>query len=220
MRHATKSLRSAMAVTLALGFATVACDGNGGNGPNGDMGFVSAAVVDNPASPNTSPAMTSQAEPQGASASQYEGTIRGDMAVEISADGVVWYELGAPAQVAVQAQHGNGTTVHTEVTVPEGQYVFIRLRMENAQAELHAGAVIGSLTLSTDITVMINNGAEVVIEKQVPAFTVSADASVRTEIVLDLNSELWITEGSVESGSAEEAEVEEATTAETHEAPR
>ena len=191
-------------------------------GPDGSGdGYAHALVTDNPNSMNPSAAGPAFHVSGSAESASYNGTISGNMNVAISADGQVWYDLGSLNGIAVQAQStGSGTNVHGEVQVPAGTYARVRLTMQGAKATIQAGAVIGGLTLTSDVEMQLGSGGTIVIEREVSTFAVSVDAAARTEIVFDLNSELWITAENVQQEEASEEEVESAGRADTRNRPR
>lgn len=215
-------LRGCGAAALGLALALLGCSES--LGPDGSgTGFARALVSDDPSSttPQAAASAPTFAIAGGSGSGGYTGTISGDVAVAISADGVVWYSLGSPNGTTVQLQaSGGGADVHGEVTVPAGTYARVRLILRDAHMRIHAGSQIDGITLTADAQVSLGSGGEIVIEKRVPAFRVRADASVRTEILFDLNSERWMTRDNVESGTADEAEMQDNTTGRTRETPR
>lgn len=188
-------------------------DGGGGSGGNGagsgGTGFARALLIDDPAT--TSPALQAPlaAFRRAGTASAWSGTFHGSAQVAISVDGNVWIDLGNPGAVTVDAQSsGSETDVHGEVEVPAGTYARVRLVLDGMDAQLAAGSTIGGLSLTADATVSIGGtDGRVVIEQTVPPFAVSADASARTEILFDLNSEAWITETAVNQQTVADAAV-------------
>jgi hypothetical protein len=211
----------ALAAVALIG-AAACSDSDAVLGPDGSGdGFVRALVVDQPSSSTSSAPSASYAPAAGEETSSFSGTVSGQFSVAVSADGVVWYSLGSPNGVAVSVQStGDSTDVHGEVKIPAGTYARVRLIMRNAHANLEAGSKIGGLTLTTDVEVSIGGGGEIVIEKQIPAFTVSANASTRTEILFDLNSEIWLNQQNAEDGEASGPEVRDSTDARTRQSPR
>lgn len=137
--------------------------------------------------------------------------MTGSMNVAIAAEGGAWVELGPPRQVTVRLQSTQDTAqVHGEAEVPAGTYSRVRIVMQEARANLLAGSVVGGITLSGALSITIGGGSEVVIEKRVSPFRVTADAS--TEIVTDFNSEAWMTAQTTESRTVSKSEVESAMT--------
>ncbi len=201
--------RVAAACCIALALALAGCDDDG-TAPGGQQGFASAIVTDDPTATSPSASGPLFAGSAASEAALYSGSITADLAVAISADGTTWIELGPPAALSLTAQAAGTTAIHSDAAVPAGSFNRIRLRLQNASVEVLAGSTIGGITIVTDVSVSVNGGDDVEIIMTVPAFEVAADASVRTEVFLDLNSELWITEEAVQTGTASEGDLEAA----------
>lgn len=103
---------------------------------------------------------------------------------------------------------GDTTTIRGDVTIPARTYGRIRLVLENASATLDAGSQIGTTLLSASVSLGLGADGKVVIEKDVTGLTVAADSESR--IVLDLNSEAWVTEENVDAGAVSETDVRQA----------
>lgn len=217
----THLMRASRAILPAAAMLIVAaCSDASGPDGSGD-GFAQAMVSDDPSSTSPSASAAAFRIAGNSATAQYTGEISGNMSVAISADGETWYDLGTPNGITVQAQStGSGTNVHGEVQVPAGTYARVRLTMENARATINNGAVIGGITVNGNLQMQLGGGSEIVIEKEVSTFTVSADATTRTEIVFDLNSEVWVTEENVENESASGQEVQNASRADARSEPR
>jgi hypothetical protein len=213
MRHHTRN--AAALVAVAVCFLAACSDDGTGPGGNGDgNGYARAVITDDPdvtSQHTTAPTLSFSRAGVAAFTGEFSGTAQ----IAISADGSTWIDLGSPAQVTVDAQSaGDETVVHGEATVPAGTYTMIRVTFEGVNIQLDAGSTIGGLTLTAGASVVVGGAdGEVVIEKQVSGFTVSADASTRTEVVFDLNSEAWVTESAVTGGVVSDAEVRSQTSA-------
>lgn len=190
-----------LAVLAGLG-SLAACGDDDGTGPEGS-GTMSAAMTDE----NGSAAVASRGAASSGQAS-YSGTFDGEVQVQISTDGETWVDVGAPGSVSVDLQSSGQTTVQSDVEVEAGDYSRVRVVMSGASANLDAGAVLGGTEFSSAVSVSVGGGSEVTVEKQIVQFRVSSDTDIL--LVVDLNSEAWITSESAESGSASEAEVESA----------
>jgi hypothetical protein len=191
--RAWKPALTATLVVLALG----AC---GDEGPNEGAATAEARMTDTPPSQTTEPA--------------YEGPTTTNAMVEISTDGSTWVELGSPNGITMQLQARDSTTVHGEAEVAAGTYTRVRLTLQGAKAKLLAGSRIGTTTLTSDTDIDLGGSdGSIVIEKQVPGFTVTADADTRTVITFDLNSEIWLTAGALTARLVEDATLASAATA-------
>jgi hypothetical protein len=198
-------MKKSRVVSVGLALAVVAaCGDDNGTGP--DLGRAEAFVVDDP---STASLARAGAGPSfGGAAPLFSGSIAGDVQVAVSADGETWVNLGSPGDIAIQLQTaGTGTTVHGEVDVPVGTYTRVRLTFGGAEARLAAGSTFGNITLATQVDVtMGGSDSEVVIERTVSPFTISADA--RTVFTVDLNTEAWLTDQSVTAQSVTDAAIQ------------
>ena len=181
--------RLAAAVALAGGLA--ACGGDDG-GPSGP-GRIQAVVVD----PLTA---------------SFSGSVGGNVQVSISEDSTTWVDLGSLNGITIQLQtDGDTINVHGEQGVPAVSYSWVRLTFDGAQANLDAGSVVGTMTLSNDVSVDLGGSddrAEVV---KPLSFTASESTTTRTSLVFRLNSEDWLTEAAVSAQVVEDAALENMT---------
>ena len=172
------------------------------------MGTATAVVKDDPSSTSayrgTTPGYTTK------EAGTFSGTLTADAEVEISADGEAWIDLGSPANMSLDMQSsGDETTVHSNVAIPVGTYTRVRLRLSGGEANIDAGASLGGIVLSAAVSILVGGSdQDVVIEKTVAPFTVTADSNVR--LVFDLNSEVWVNQSNADDETAEDQEVEDA----------
>ena len=148
-----------------------------------------------------------------AAAGTFSGSFTSEAQVEISMDGSTWVDLGSPSQVSVMLQSSGGeSTVHSNASVPVGTYTHARLRLSGGQASVDAGAVLGGVSFTGAVDIQVGGtDQEVVIEKQVQPFTLTADTQAR--IIFDLNSEAWVDEENADDQSADDEEVEDSATA-------
>lgn len=192
-------------------FALVACGDDTGTNPDPDPsthGYVRAAITDGS---GASAAMFSRA-----GAGSANGTIQADVQVEIQTQAGAWVDVGNPAQVNVAAQsNGSATVISGDVLVPVGTYSRVRLTMENAEAHLLAGSVLGVLTLTADVDIVIGGSdGRVIVEYTVSPFTVQAGGTVSTELLFDLNSEAWLTQATAEAQVVADGAVQSGSTCE------
>jgi hypothetical protein len=183
-------------------------------------GHASAVVTDDPggAAPATRVVRSSDAAPtadRSATAqtvdggSTFSGSMTATMQVAISADGQSWVNVGAPVTNSLQLQTaGDSTTIASQTSVPVGTYAYVRLVLQGTNAQV-SGSLAG--IAFTNAALSIGGGDQVVIEKHVSPFTVSA--STDASIVFDVNSEVWVTAESAQSHTATAAELEAAATA-------
>jgi len=164
------------------------------------MGRAEAVIQD---TPGTSPATGS--------------SLAGNSSAAVSADGVTWVNLGSPNGITVALQEaGTTTTVHGETGAPAGDYSRVRLVFSGVEARLLAGAVIGGVTLTSNVDLTLGGAdQEVVLTVSVPEFTIEDDPAVRRTIVFDLRSHLWLTSQALQAGTVEDAAIQGAIQAST-----
>lgn len=200
--------RIVMPVTGLLGVALAGC-GEDATGPGG-AGRVRTVMYDRPSAsaavvPGASYLMA------GTGGGSLSGSMTATASVSIAAEGGAWIEIGRPRPVTYELQSTADTTeVHGGAEVPAGTYSRVRIVMSDARVNLAAGSVIGGLTLTGSISIIVGGGSDVVIEKRVEPFRVSADA--RTQIEIDLNSEAWVTAQSAEQRAVAASEMQSAMT--------
>jgi hypothetical protein len=140
-------------------------------------------------------------------AAAYSGSVSSNTNVAISTDGQTWIELGSPNGITIKLHSRDSTTVHGEVDAPVGTYAHVRLTLRGAQARIAAGGSVGGITLASELSLTLGGSdAQVVVQKQVQPFQISAGA--RTAIVFELNSETWATAQNAQDRMVEDAEVQ------------
>lgn len=99
--------------------------------------------------------------------------------------------------------------VAANATVPVGTYTRVRIELSSAQALVTAGSDVGGGVLSADVAVAVGGSDRMVlIDKTITPFTVTANSN--SAIRMDMNSEVWITDGAVIAESAADAAIESA----------
>lgn len=209
----TTTLKTVAALALIVP-AAAACSDDA-TGPDG--GTVSATVHDDPSSGSAAEgASFSRISAAESSDGSYSGEVEADVTVQVSADGSTWTDVageGSSQSQVVDLQVDSETTVASEASVEAGTYSHVRIVMESPSASLNGGGTItgsaGDVTLDADLTLDLGSDGQVVVEKEVADFEISADSN--TTITTDLNSEAWITPNSVEAGAVSSSEIESAT---------
>lgn len=150
------------------------------------------------------------------------GTVQGNIFASLSADGIVWADLGSPNGITVTLQTvGTSTTVHGEQDAPARSYNRVRLVFNGVTVRLLSGSTIGGITLTNDATLTLGGSdARVEVVVAVPAFTVDTDPSVQRTVVFELRSQLWLTAAALQAGQVDDAALQAAITASTREDPR
>lgn len=140
----------------------------------------------------------------------HSGTLTGMASVSIFSDANGWISLGSPAAMSFSLQSTEEEQVAANATVPVGTYTRVRIELSSAQALITAGSDVGGGVLSADVAVAVGGSDRtVLIDKTISPFTVTANSS--SAVRMDMNSELWITDGSVNAESAADAAIESAT---------
>ena len=193
--------------TVALAFSASAVLGlsacGDSTGPDGP-GLVDVVMHDGSAQPMMGPSA--------AAGDTYSGTFKGEVKVEISTNGQTWIDVAPPTSATVNLQSEGRTTVRSEAEVAGGSYSHIRITLHGATATLNVGARIGGATLGTAANISIGGGSDVVVEREIFPFTLDAD--VEMVLSVDLNSEAWVSQQSVTSGTAASSTIQSATSVE------
>ena len=205
----------ALCLIGAIGVFEMACGDSSTPLGAGGTGTVQVFAKDDPNTVSPRLAAPSFDQQGSANATSYNGSLSGEMSVQIQTTAGAWVDVGSPASVTLTAHSADSAAVSGNAAVPVGTYAALRIVWHHAAAHLLAGSVIGGLTLSADVVVDIGGPDSVVIEKTVTPFTVEATANAKTEIVFDLNSEMWLTEQNVQSRTCSQASVEAAVSAAT-----
>ena len=188
-------------------FPLAACDDDSPTTPGADQeGIMEAVIQDNGGS--QSPAQAWATEGSGEVSGQFEGQAR----IEVMVDGA-WQQVSGLANMNAEAQLGGGESTMGSATVEARTYERVRVVVSNANADVDAGSDIGIGPIEASISVIIAGGGDVVIEYNQPV-TVQADASTR--LVLDINSELWLTGDALEAGAVSSAAFQSAATVIVH----
>lgn len=194
----------------ALATASLLAMGCGDDNPvaTDDTGVVTATLVDSPDTPSSSNGVVDARRFDQVQAA-FDGSFRGNTRVEIySPEDEQWIAVTGTSttQLALGssdwAELGSSSMIEAGVT-----YTRVRLTITGGEAVIEAGATLGGVQIGADVTLALGGSQDVVIEKDV-AFTVQANAA--TDLVIDLNSEMWVTEENVEEEEVTEDEMEEA----------
>lgn len=206
----TRTLLTTAALGLTL--SAVACsDDDDPTDPTGDMGTVQATLVDDP-DPQPAPWMAPGAASRTTLARQlqaaFSGTFQGETRVEIYHPGDDrWVEVAGQSTTTLDLASNDQAVLGSSSQIDVGTYTRMRLTITGGEAVIAAGATLGGIVLVADVTLDLGGSSNVVIEKDV-AVTVAADAT--TTLVIDLNSEAWVTEENTDDGTVTEGEMESA----------
>lgn len=199
-------------ILLTCSFLAAGCgdDDNpsGPGGGGGGNGSVQAVVTDGGSS---NAVVSGDRQAATLTSAAFSGSMEADAHVEIHSQSRGWVQLGSPSRINMQMQSGSEATVSSSTQVEADTYDRVRLVMENSSATILSGSVIGTLTLTGDVTIQVGGSdGQVTVEKSVSSFTVTANSN--SKLVFDLNSETWVNSQSVDSQTAADASIQSATT--------
>ncbi len=186
MRYSNRAVRSIAFAALLPWIA--ACDDSGLDA--GTMGKVQFILRDAP----------------GTTAPAYQGSLTTNANAFIAANGTQWVQLGSPNGITVKLQNADSTNVHGAVDAPVGTYTRVRLVLRDVEVVVKAGASVGGITLTSDVTLAVGGtDREVVIETQVAPFVVTENDRVTVDIRLD--SGVWINAQNLQTRTVSDAAI-------------
>ena len=203
-------MNRAIALVVPLALCAGACGESaigpitGGEG-NGNTGFA-VLVTDDPANdPSPGPARVS---PQAV-----EGSLVGSIRVSLrnAEDALVDLGLMQDAEVALQ-EGGDSLRLSDLSRPPADEYVGIQLRFEGVDVTVLAGSEVGDSTLTNNVVLDVGSGGLATIEIATQSFAIDSDTDL--DIVVDLNSELWITGDNIDDTIVSQADLANAVTVE------
>jgi hypothetical protein len=153
--------------------------------PDPAFGMVDAIVHD-----SSSVLPDGQTEPAPTDSINYDGILSGTALIEIYSDANGWVTLGNSEQVSFAIFCEEAAIVAGDAAVEVDSYTQVRITLTDFEASVLAGAVVGGVTYGTDFMVALGDGDPVVIEKSVSGFAVADGAT--TELIFDLNTEVWL----------------------------
>jgi hypothetical protein len=196
-------IRLAMLALVAFVPLAVACDEDPTDPdlvPEPGFGLVDAIVHD-----SSSVLPAGQTEPAPTDSINYDGILSGTALIEIFSDADGWVVLGATQQVSFAIFCEEAALVAGDAAVEADSYTQVRLTLTDFEANVLAGAVVGGVTYNSDFMIALGSGDPVVIEKSVSGFAVADGGS--TELIFDLNTEVWLDADIITAGEVAAAEV-------------
>lgn len=185
-QRTTRIVSLLMALALAAGCADEG--GEEGEGviqpPETDSaGSMHARVTDDPGSGTEASASSDPG-------SDYTGTLSGRGDVEVSADEQTWYTMGAAQEFTVSLRDSAEVQMTERVDLPADTYRFVRINFADIEAVLGAGSTVDGRTLDGAVHLRLGDTGNAVTRQEVEAFRLEAGDAAR--IMLDLNSERWV----------------------------
>lgn len=204
-RGGNRTLRAAAAGACALALVLAGCsDDPTDPGDDSDAtGSMDTAVRD---SDGTGEASDEVAFDLAAQSDSVSGQVSGEATVEVRLDDGTWEEVGALADLDVDAElRSDQRRTMGSAEVEARTYEGVRVVFESMEADLDAGSDVGVGPIQVSVTVAVAGGEQVVVEHDAPV-TVEADAN--TDITVDLNSHVWLDQESVEAEAVAASEFE------------
>lgn len=145
-------------------------------------------------------------DPPGAEAGAIDGALEGSIRVALrNSDGDL-VELGLMQNAVVALQEGGDSLRLTDLTrPPTDEYVAIQLRFEGATVTVESGSEVGDSTITSDVVMNVGSAGLATVEVATTTFDV--DSETEMDIVVDLNSELWITGDNLDDNLVPQADI-------------
>ena len=203
-------MKRAIALLAPLAFCAGGCGENaigpitGGEG-EGNTGFA-VLVTDDPANDPTS-------GPQRVAPQAVEGVFAGSIRVSLRNDEDALVDLGLMQDAEVELQEGGDSLRLADLSRPPADdYVGIQLRFEGVDVTILSGSEVGDSTLTENVVLDIGSGGLATIEIATQSFAIDSETDL--DIVVDLNSELWITGDNIDDTIVSQADLANAVTVE------
>lgn len=197
------SRATATTVFTALAVLSLtACDDDSPTDPGTEGGTMEAVVRDGESGQSIALSEI------GAQTENVSGQFEGQVTVQVEVDGT-WQDVEGMTSLNANAELRSGESTMGSTTVEARTYDRVRIVVTDANADVDAGSDIGAGPIEVDVSLAIAGGGEVIVEYNQPV-TVQADATTR--LVLDINSQSWLTSDAVQAGAVTRAAFEGAAT--------
>lgn len=197
------SRTTATTVFTALAVLSLtACDDDSPTDPGTEGGTMEAVVRDGESGQSIALSEI------GAQTENVSGQFEGQATVQVEVDGT-WQDVEGMTSLNADAELRSGESTMGSTTVEARTYDRVRIVVTNANTDVDAGSDIGAGPIEVDLSLAIAGGGEVIVEYNQPV-TVQADATTR--LVLDINSQAWLTSDAVQAGAVTRAAFEGAAT--------
>ena len=141
------------------------------------------------------------------------GEMTGSIRVSLRNDAGALVSLGVMQDAEVLLHEDGDTLQLTDLSRPPADdYTGIQLQFEGVSVRVGSGSEVGDTTLTSNVVLDVGTGSVAAVEVAFPTFTVDNDSDVA--IVVDLNSEDWITEANLEDQAVPEDDLVNSVTVE------
>ena len=191
-------------LTLSFALAASACGEpidpvTGGEG-SGARGFAVILTDDPTNDPSVGGGGASRAP--FAITAEMDGSVR----VSLRNDANALVDLGVDQDAFLLLQQGDDSlTLRNLTRPPVDTYVAIQVRFEGVTVLVRDGSEVGDTILTEDVLLDVGNGGLATVEIATLPFEIAPGTT--TNLVLDLNSEGWITTTNVEDGVVPQADL-------------
>ena len=195
MRRVIGMLPIAVVLAAACGDAIDPTTGGEGNGATG----FSVRITDDPPGTPSTPDFT--------------GDLSGAIRVALRNDAGALVSLGVMQNAQVALQEEGDTLLLTDLSRPPADdYTAVELRFEGVDVTVLAGSEVGDTTLASNAVMELGSGNLATVLVAVPTFSLDNDSDVA--ILVDLNSEAWVTRSSLAASVVPQAAIANSVTVE------
>lgn len=198
----TSRTTAATVFTALAVLSLTACDDDSPTDPGAEGGTMEAVVRDGASGQSIALSEI------GAQTENVSGQFEGQAAVQVQVDGT-WRDVEGMTSLNADTELRSGESTMGSTTVEARTYDRVRIVVTNANADVDAGSDIGAGPIQVDVSLAIAGGGEVIVEYNQP---VTVQANATTRLVLDINSEAWLTSDAVQAGAVTRAAFEGAAT--------
>ena len=143
-------------------------------------------------------------DPPGTGTPDITGEMNGSIRVALRNDAGALVNLGVMQGAELLLQQDGDTLRLTDLSRPPADdYTGIELRFEGVDVTVDAGSEVGDTTLTSDVVLEIGTGSIATVEIGLETFSIDNDSEVA--VVIDLNSEDWITRTNIEDSFVPQA---------------
>lgn len=211
-RPAVKLGTLSVGVALLSALSVLAC--GEGTSPV-ELGRVEAAILDDPSGRVAlGPGIGSVwlAHHKNFGSDYFHGQLVVEIQLQLSRDGIVFEDLGVghPVQISLQDEEAV-TALPPAADLPVGLYRHLRVILRSGTATLQAGSTVGGSDLDQPVSLALEGGGEIQIDVTL-GIPLQVSSGSTSFLILDLNSESWVTEDHLIAGSVPASELGSALT--------